>query len=560
VVTALLVALAAGLVPSALSAALEQPAVAVLWFLLLSASSVLHVSTLPAVDVETTLKTPASIASLVVLEPSVAFLVNLFALVGIRELRDRPNAWMVLFNHAQTGLGAYAVALALHGRLSGPIAVTLAAVPLLELVNVGFVATAVWLLGRSTFLGGLRDFAQPFPRFTTNNIAIALLALLIVVLYAEVAPWAVALLALPLWLGYAAQRAARAASDRAEELAERVRGLEVVHDLGTALLEAAGEKRVAELGTLALRGVCDGRPPQDVAVVLDGRVPAGLDVRALPGTDAVVGLPPDLDARRAEQVDTVCNTVGLALQRLRVEEELRAAQRAQAELAEGILAEGTKARSRVALHVHDEVLPFLAAAEIQSENVVTAAGLGDLPMTIALAHKVGDAVSDGIATLREVIEDLRKQTIVPGDLVPFVQRAAEKAQLEHGIRVRLDVGEYRGGLSHPVEILLTETVTNLLCNAVKHAHASTIDIRVASGPDLVTAEVRDDGVGFDPDEVGVDRHGIALMRQRAAIAGGHFFLDTAPGRGTRICVLVPGGAPRPGGGRGGRRPAASYAR
>jgi signal transduction histidine kinase len=232
-----------------------------------------------------------------------------------------------------------------------------------------------------------------------------------------------------------------------------------------------------------------------------------------------VGLPPGLDGRQTAQVDTLCNTVGLALQRLRMEEELRAAQRAQAELAEGILTEGTRARSRIALHVHDEVLPFLAAAEIQSENVVTAAELGNPEMTVKLAHKVGGAVSDGIKTLREVIEDLRKQTIVPGDLVPFIREAADKVQLEHGIRLHVDVEDYTGGLAHPVEIVVTETVRNLLCNAVKHAQASEIRIRVASGRGVVTAEVRD----------------------AAAIANGHFFVDSAPGRGTRICLMMPTG-------------------
>lgn len=531
------VALAA--LPSAVRVIAGDPVIALAWVLFLSATSALRVDTVPSLNVETTLRTPATVASLVVLDPSVAFLVNLVALASVREIRGGANGWMILFNHAHNGLRAYALGLALQAVPGNVTVLTLLAVPLQDALNVVVIAGAAHLLGRSSFTEAARKITMPFPRFAVNKAVIGLLALLIVVLYVGIAPWSLGLLVLPLWLGHAAQESARVASERAAELAARVRELEVVHDLGTAVLSVRDQGEVVGLGRQALREICEEAVSCQPVVALDGSVPEGLQRRVLPGTEAVVGLPPDLDERRAAQVETVCSTIGLALQRLRVEEELRASQQAQARLAEGILAEGTKARSRVALHVHDEVLPFLAAAEIQSENVVTAAELGNPSMTISLAHKVGDAVSDGIKTLREVIEDLRKQTIVPGDLVPFVRQAAEKAQLEHGIRVDLDVDDYAGDLTHPVEILVTETVTNLLCNAVKHARASRIQIRVVTGPELVTAEVRDDGVGFDPDEVGVDRHGIALMRQRAALANGHFFVGSAPGKGTRICLMVP---------------------
>jgi signal transduction histidine kinase len=537
----LLAAGAAALLPDSLQAVLEHPVAPLAWLLLISGAAFFTTIVVPSTSIEASVSLPVVTACIVVTDPPVAFLASVLAIVSPREFSSQTNRWMVVFNHLQRGLAIYATALLVHALPFGAVARTLVALLVFDLLNSAFVALAVWLLGRQSLREAVTGALVPFPRFASQYLVTGLLALLVVLLYTEVGPWSVGLLAVPLWLGYAGLRSARVASERADELALRVRELEVVHDLGTALLPLHHREAVAQLGARALREICQGCGPGAVVVALDGAVPAHLRRKPLPGTDAAVGLPADLDERLAAQAETVCNTIGLALQRLVVEEELRASQRAQAELAEGILSEGTAARSRVALYVHDEVLPFLAAAQIQCENVVTAAERGNVPLTTKLALLVRDAVSDGIRTLREVLDDLRQQTIVPGDLVPTIRRAAEKAHLEHGLQVRLDTQHYRGGISHPVEILLTETVTGLLTNVVRHARASMVRVRVANEEGLVVAEVSDDGVGFDPDAVGAGHHGLALVRQRAAIANGRFSVTSAPGLGTTIRLEVPAG-------------------
>jgi nitrate/nitrite-specific signal transduction histidine kinase len=51
--------------------------------------------------------------------------------------------------------------------------------------------------------------------------------------------------------------------------------------------------------------------------------------------------------------------------------------------------------------------------------------------------------------------------------------------------------------------------------------------------------VADDGVGFDPSKVGDEHHGLALMRQRVALAHGEFTIDAAPGRGSVVEIRLP---------------------
>jgi signal transduction histidine kinase len=57
---------------------------------------------------------------------------------------------------------------------------------------------------------------------------------------------------------------------------------------------------------------------------------------------------------------------------------------------------------------------------------------------------------------------------------------------------------------------------------------------------VVSLRVRDDGRGFDPGEVGPDRMGLRIMRERLESVGASLEIDSAPGRGTTITAVWPG--------------------
>jgi signal transduction histidine kinase len=79
-----------------------------------------------------------------------------------------------------------------------------------------------------------------------------------------------------------------------------------------------------------------------------------------------------------------------------------------------------------------------------------------------------------------------------------------------------------------------------LTNALKHAGASRVEVRLSHAPNTLGLSVSDDGQGFDPAGVaGVQNghFGLTGMRERAALLG-QFRLDSQPGRGTRVNVTV----------------------
>ncbi len=78
-----------------------------------------------------------------------------------------------------------------------------------------------------------------------------------------------------------------------------------------------------------------------------------------------------------------------------------------------------------------------------------------------------------------------------------------------------------------------------LHNALRHAQASRIELRIRSEDGGVALTVRDDGVGFDDGAVRSRRLGLTTMAERARSAGGALAIEAAPGGGTTVRLRVP---------------------
>lgn len=92
----------------------------------------------------------------------------------------------------------------------------------------------------------------------------------------------------------------------------------------------------------------------------------------------------------------------------------------------------------------------------------------------------------------------------------------------------------------PVLDTLVEAAREAITNAAKHAGVEQINVLVRVSPRQVSIFVDDRGTGFDPDAVPADRRGLRdSIRARLARVGGSVSLDTAPGAGTDIELVVP---------------------
>lgn len=536
--------------PAGVMHAIVAPGTALAWIAFIAVANFRNVPMLPRVDVTTTVEPPVTVAAAVLLPLPLAVLVTLVGRFNEREFRrGTTSGWNIAFNRAQGALtaaaAAYAASLVAPAAAAGGSAkalpqlflCTAVAGVVYNVVNAAAVTAGLAFIGRLGLRQAAKSSAAPFPHFALDFGLVTGLGLLIVVLYYRVSPWSVLLLGLPLWLGYNALCSARESEDREEELTARVRELEMLNTLGTELLTARRREQVEVIGNAALRTALDSAA---VEVSLDGGVLGGLQVVKVPGGGgAMIGVPVDTAERSMEVVEAAAGLLGMALQRLELEEELGDVQRARAMLASKIIEEGTRERSRIALEIHDEVLPYLAAAEIQADNVRSAISGADPARAQKLATATREAVNGGVNRLRQVLDALTHQIVVPGGLRQALLRALNQLRLEHGVEGQLKAPEPLPEMLLAVEILVLEVVRGCIGNVAKHAHARNVVVEVDVTDILIAVKVRDDGRGFDPVHVPAGRHGLALMKQRVELARGRFTVRRVDSGGTAVEVEVP---------------------
>jgi signal transduction histidine kinase len=88
-------------------------------------------------------------------------------------------------------------------------------------------------------------------------------------------------------------------------------------------------------------------------------------------------------------------------------------------------------------------------------------------------------------------------------------------------------------------VTLLRTAQEALANVAKHAQATRVGLTLSYMEDLITLDVRDDGVGFAPDTVGADSFGLEGMRQRVDRLDGELVIESTPGSGTAISASLP---------------------
>ncbi len=202
-------------------------------------------------------------------------------------------------------------------------------------------------------------------------------------------------------------------------------------------------------------------------------------------------------------------------------------------------------RERIARELHDNLAQVLGYIRMRAASARRALEGGDLTAVGRVLCEVDEAVAEAYADVREAILGLRSRVggerALPDALGEYLERFRQQSGLEVEFEADPAVREVR--LPPQAEVQLLRIIQEALTNVRKHARAARVWVRlgvVADGERWFRVEVADDGCGFDPTTPPPGGHfGLAVMRERAELAGGRLEVHSAPGRGTRVRVEVP---------------------
>lgn len=202
-------------------------------------------------------------------------------------------------------------------------------------------------------------------------------------------------------------------------------------------------------------------------------------------------------------------------------------------------------RRRMAREIHDTLAQGLTGIITQLQAAQRAgtgqsAGVRHLESAIALAR-------ESLTEARRSVQALSPEPLADALLPDAIRDVSQRWSDLHEIPVALTVTGSSRAIRPEIEVALLRTTQEALANVAKHAHAGRVGLTLSYMEDLVTLDVRDDGIGFNTINGAGPRRprglhggfGLSSMRQRIEGIGGTLEIESEPHVGTAISAAVP---------------------
>ena len=198
-------------------------------------------------------------------------------------------------------------------------------------------------------------------------------------------------------------------------------------------------------------------------------------------------------------------------------------------------------RLRLAQELHDGPMQELYSAIYQIEGLRNQIGL---PVEKELANIKLD-LQRVLQELRASAKELRPPTISDFGLEKAIRSHVEDLYEKNSeIRIDLDLAQDRQVLPENIRLALFRIFQHSLANVVRHAGANQVQVHFNFDAEAAYLEIKDDGKGFVVPNSWVElarqgHYGLAGAAERVDLLGGTFTVESRPGAGTIIRVMIP---------------------
>lgn len=196
-------------------------------------------------------------------------------------------------------------------------------------------------------------------------------------------------------------------------------------------------------------------------------------------------------------------------------------------------------RQRLARDLHDTLSQGLVGLKLQLEAVDALLVQRCHDQAQEVVRQAMGRVQETLSEARGAIDALRSEGTTH-NCAESARALIQRFTAATGIACQVDVdalAQLPPALHEPTLRVIGEGLTNI----ARHAQARQVWIRAVLAGDLLSIDVRDDGVGFDParDPVQPGHYGLLGLRERARLLGGSLEILSAPGSGTSLRVSFP---------------------
>lgn len=226
-------------------------------------------------------------------------------------------------------------------------------------------------------------------------------------------------------------------------------------------------------------------------------------------------------------------------ERERINRELEVSQIELTRLSTAIQNIREEEKSHIARELHDDLGQSLTAMKMELsvlENVLAGGG----PHINAHAERLHVLIDATVASVRRIASNLRPIMLDDLGLFAAIEWLAQDFHERYGIAVNLRVDGEQTRIQGEMSTALFRIVQEALTNAARHADATHIDVLLKCAAGSVRVDIQDDGRGATPHETRKpESFGLLGIRERARLLGGRTTIDSAPGQGFRLTVMIP---------------------
>ncbi|NJC97072.1 MAG: GAF domain-containing sensor histidine kinase [Anaerolineae bacterium] len=284
------------------------------------------------------------------------------------------------------------------------------------------------------------------------------------------------------------------------------------------LLNTGVPDEAARLGQPTLPGTTTPKSWLGVPILAGDQVTGILSVQNLERENAF----DDSDVRLLE---TFAASMSIALENAHLYEQAR-------QLA--ILEE----RQRLGRELHDSVTQALYGISLYAQAATGKISNDQIDQALQYISDIQNTAQESLADMRLLIHELRPPILARDGLVAALQSRLMSVEDRAGIKSNLR-NNLTGRLPTNMEEGLYQIAREALNNSIKHAHSRNVSVNLEQRPNLISMEISDDGIGFDPKtarrEGGM---GLGNMQERAQSQGWKFQVESSPGNGTLIKVEI----------------------
>lgn len=196
-------------------------------------------------------------------------------------------------------------------------------------------------------------------------------------------------------------------------------------------------------------------------------------------------------------------------------------------------------RRKISREIHDGPAQMLANILLRSELVDRTFREGTVDDALKEIKSVRKMIRSSLYEVRRIIYDLRPMALDDLGLIPTIKKYVATIADYNDTEIEFSTMGLEKRLNQKYEIAFFRLVQESIQNAIKHAEATLIKVKLDIGAKNLVMAINDNGKGFDPALKRDKSFGLIGMRERVEMLNGKLTINSTIGEGTKIMIKVP---------------------